>query len=90
MKKDGSLRFCIEYRPLSSIPIRDAYPIPRMDDYLNSIGGAKAFSTLDCISGYSQVPIAPQDRDKTTFISHEGLFVLKRMPFKLNNAPGTF
>ena len=60
-KKDGSLRFCIDYRRLNAKTVPDAYPLPHMDDCLDSLGDAAVFTTLDCNSGFWQVPIAPED-----------------------------
>ena len=89
-KPDGSKRFCIDYRRLNALTIRDSYPIPRMDECIDSLGEATVFTTLDANSGYWQVEIAPEDRDKTTFTCHEGLYRVIRMPFGLKNAPATF
>jgi transposase InsO family protein len=89
-KSDGSMRFCVDYRKLNAITVRDTYPLPRMDECIDSLGEAQMFTTLDCNSGYWQVPVAPEDMDKTTFTSHEGTFRFKRMPFGLRNAPATF
>jgi transposase InsO family protein len=89
-KPDGSLRFCIDYRRLNAITVRDTYPLPRMDECIDSLGDAVVFSTLDCNSGYWQIPLHESDRDKTTFCSHAGTFRFLRMPFGLRNAPATF
>jgi hypothetical protein len=89
-KPDGSLRFCIDYRKLNAITVRDTYPLPRMDECIDSLGDAVVFSTLDCNSGYWQIPLDEVDRDKTTFCSHAGTFRFLRMPFGLRNAPATF
>ena len=89
-KKDGTSRFCIDYRKLNSITRKDAYPLPRMDDTLDLMSGSKWFSTLDMISGYWQVELEPQDREKTAFCTTEGLFQFNVMPFGLCNAPATF
>ena len=89
-KPDGSLRFCVDYRRLNALTIRDSYPLPRMDECIDSLGDACVFTTLDCNSGYWQIPVAPDDMDKTTFTSHEGTYRFRRMPFGLRNAPATF
>ena len=89
-KKDGSLRFCIDYRKVNSVTRKDAYPLPRVDDTLDTLAGSKWFSTLDLLSGYWQVEVNPDDRGKTAFCTHEGLFEFRVMPFGLCNAPATF
>ena len=89
-KPDGSLRFCVDYRKLNALTIGDSYPLPRMDECIDSLGDATIFSTLDCNSGYWQIPVRDEDKDKTTFTCHEGTFRFTRMPFGLKNAPATF
>ena len=69
---------------------KDAYPLPRIDDTLQSLSGSKWFSPIDLLSGYWQVDIAESDRKKTAFITHDGLFEFNVMPFGLCNAPATF
>jgi len=64
-KKDGILRFCVDYRLLNVVTKKDSYPLPRMDECIDSLGDATIFSTLDCNAGYRQVAIAPRDREKT-------------------------
>ena len=89
-KNDGTLCFCVDYRRLNNAIIPDTYPLPRMDDCIDSLGEAAVFTTLDANSGYWQLPLAAQDKDKTTFTSHCGAFRYTRMPFGLRNAPATF
>jgi hypothetical protein len=89
-KLDGSLRFCVDYRKLNAILVPDTFPLPRMDECIDSLGKAAIFTTLDCNSGYWQIPVDPSDRDKTTFTSHYGIYRFIRLPFGLRNAPGTF
>lgn len=89
-KKDGTLRFCIDYRKLNAMTIRDSYPIPWMDECIDSLRNAAVFSTLDANWGYWQVPIRPDHRPNTSFTSHFGLYQFLRMPFGLKNAPATF
>eukprot|EP00731_Ephydatia_muelleri_P038438 Em0760g4a len=89
-KKDGSLRFCIDYRKLNSVTRKDAYPLPRVDDTLEALSGSKWFSTLDLLCGYWQVEVEEKDRHKTAFCTREGLFEFKVMPFGLCNAPAVF
>jgi Reverse transcriptase (RNA-dependent DNA polymerase) len=89
VKPDGSTRFYVSNR-LNAITVRDSYPLTRMDECIDALGDAKIFTTLDCNSGYWQIPVRPEDREKTTFTSHEGLYWFLRMPFCLRNAPATF
>jgi len=64
-KKDGSWRFCVDYRKLDSVIIQDAYSLPRIDESLDALAGSKYFSTLDLLSGYWQVPLSPDAQEKT-------------------------
>jgi len=89
-KPDGSPRFCIDYRQLNERTVRDSYPIPRIDDCLDSLGDAQFFSTLDCNAGNWQIPIAEEDKPKTAFTCHCGTYQCTRLPFGLCNAPATF
>ena len=90
-KKDGALRFCVDFRKVNSATIKDAQPLARVDDLLDSLRGAQWFSTLDLKSGYWQVPIKEQDRQKTAFRTSGGrLFEFNKVPFGLTNAPATF
>ena len=89
-KKDGTIRLCVDYRQLNSRTVRDAFPLPRIDEALDALGKAKYFSCLDLTSGYHQVKMAPKDQQKTAFTTPMGLFEFTRMPFGLVNAPATF
>ena len=86
-KKDGSTRFCIDYRKVNEVTRKDAYPLPRVDDTLDTLVGSKYFSMLDLASGYWQVEVAENDQPKTAFTTPEGLFQFRVMPFGLCNAP---
>ena len=89
-KRDGTVRYCVDFRRLNSITIKDAFPLPLIEDCLDSLAGSVYFSTLDMASGYYQIEIAPEDREKTAFITKYGLFHHTRMAFGLCNAPATF
>lgn len=89
-KKNGKLRFCVDYRKLNNITKKDAYPLPRIDEMLDTLSGSKWFSTLDLASGYWQVQMHPKDREKTAFVTRYGMYEFNVMPFGLCNAPATF
>ncbi len=90
-KKDGTWRFCIDFRKLNEVTIKDAFPLPQIADLVDSLSGHKYFSTLDLASGYWQVPMEESSQEKTTFvIPGGGHFEFLRMPFGLTNAVPTF
>ena len=89
-KKDGTPRFCIDYRRLNDVTVKDAYPLPRVDDCIDALSGSKYFSSLDLNSGYWQVAMKPEDKDKTAFATTMGLYQFTVLSFGLANAPSTF
>lgn len=89
-KKDDTKRFCVDYRKLNRITKVDRYPLPRIDELLETFRTANWFTTLDLASGYWQVEMSEEDKEKTAFITHKGLYEFNVMPFGLCNAPGTF
>jgi len=89
-KKDGDSRFCVDYRPLNELTKKDVYPLPRIDDCLSALGGCTYYSIFDLASGYWQIPIREEDKEKTAFLAPDGLFEFNVMPLGLCNAPATF
>ncbi len=89
-KKDGSIRFCVDYCKLNDLTHKDAYPLLRIDDILESLRGAKYFYSIDLASGYWQIKVADKDREKTAFGSHLGLYKFLCMPFGFTGSPAMF
>ena len=89
-KKDGSTRFCVDYRKLNAVTKKDVYLLPRIDDTLDLLAANKLFSTLDLASGYWQIRMDDSAKEKTAFTTHVGLYEFAVMPFGLCNAPATF
>ena len=91
-KERGQLRFCCDFLYLNAVTLKDAYPIPRIDESLSKLGDAKSkfFTTLVLGSAFWQVPLRKKDREKTGFACELGLYQWKRLPFGLCNATVTF
>ena len=89
-KKDGKTRVCIDYRNLNEQTDKDAYPLPLIEDLLESIAGYERYTTLDLDSGYWQIPMDDASIHKTAFTCKFGTFEFVVMPFGLTNAPATF
>ncbi|XP_014449616.1 uncharacterized protein LOC106737363 [Alligator mississippiensis] len=89
-KPDGKIHLCVDFRKVNAVAKFDAYPMPRVDALIENIGQARYISTLDLTKGYWQVPVAPEDQEKTAFATPWGLFHFRRMPFRLHGAAATF
>ena len=89
-KKDGGLRLCCDFRQLNQKTFKDAYPLPRVQEVLEAVKGAKWYSVMDLVSGYLQVPLAERCKHKTAFRALGQLFEFEKMPFGVCNGPATF
>ena len=89
-KKDNTLWFCVDYRDLNAVTLKNAYPLPKIDETLDTLSGASWFSTLDLRCGYWQVGLEEKDKAKTAFITRKGFYNFRVLPFGLCNAPATF
>lgn len=89
-KKDGKLRYCIDFRKLNDVTVKDAFPIANIETCLDTLRGSVFMSTLDMASGYYQIKLDEKDKHKTAFVTKHGLFQYTRLPFGLCNSPATF
>ena len=89
-KKNGELRFCCDFRPLKAVTIKDAYPLPRIDESLARLSKANIYTSIDLAWAFWQIPVRKVDRHKTAFACELGLFEWRRMPFGMCNASATF
>ncbi|XP_060726840.1 uncharacterized protein K02A2.6-like [Tachysurus vachellii] len=90
MKKTGGIRMCMDLREPNKAVIIDYYALPHMEELLTALAGSTVFSTIDLESAYHQVPLHPESRDLTAFITHDGLFRFCRVPYGLASAPSVF
>ena len=89
-KKDGTNCVVINYRRLNNVTKKDSYSLPRIDNMIDQLRGAKYFSAMDLISGYWQIELPPEEQEKCAIIAQSGLYQPTRMPQGLTNAPATF
>ena len=89
-KKDGDVRFYVDYRRLNNVSTKDVYPLPRIDDGIDTLGETRYFSSLDLCSGYWQIELHPESTPKSAFVTHCDLHEFVQLPFGLCNGPSTF
>ena len=89
-KKNGEMRFCVDYRKVNAVTRKDSFPLPLISEVLDSLCGTQYFTTLDLKSGYWQIPLDPATKDKSAFVTHNGLYEFQVLPFGLTNSPASF
>jgi hypothetical protein len=88
--RNGKPRFCVDYWKLNTLTIPDKFPLPWQAEIMQALSGSQVLSTLDALSGFTQLSLAKEDKEKTAFRTHRGLYQFKRMPFGLCNGPSIF
>ena len=86
----GETRFCVDYRKLNKVTKRDSFPLPLIESTLDALGGSQCFTTLDLLSGYWQIEVNQESKEKTAFTTFGGLYEFNVLPFGLTNAPSSF
>jgi hypothetical protein len=89
-KKDGSWRFCVDYRKLNALTIKNKFPMPLVEEILDALAGTQFFTSLDLTTGYHHIKMGEADEYKPTFKTHHGHYQFRVMPFGFTNAPATF
>ena len=89
-KKDGTFRFCTNYRRVNAVSKKDVYPIPDIQDAFDNLRGSRYFATMDLLNGYWQLGMTDRAKERSAFCTRRGLFQFTRMPFGLSGAPGSF
>ena len=89
-KANGKWRMCVDFTDLNKACPKDSFPLPKIDQLVDSTAGHSLLSFMDAFSGYNQIPMDEQDEESTTFITNMGLFCYRMMPFGLKNAGATY
>ena len=89
-KANGKWRMCVDFTDLNKACPKDSFPLPMIDQLMDSTAGHKLLTFMDAFSGYNQIKMAEEDQEKTAFITSQGLYCYKVMPFGLNNAGATY
>ena len=89
-KANGKWRMCIDFKKLNKACPKDSYPLPRIDQLVDATSGHELLTVMDAFSGYNQIRMAPEDEEKTAFITNRGLYCYRVIPFGLKNAGATY
>ena len=90
LKKNGDLRFCVDYRKLNALTKRNRYPLPLVEEVIGKLRGCKHLTKLDIISVFNKLRMAPESEDLTTFVTTLGTYKYRVLPFGLTNGPASF